>query len=592
MPDQLKLAIGGYSDKGRKATNQDFHGFSTPAEPLLSEKGIAVALADGISSSEVSHIASASAVRSFLDDYYCTSEAWSVKTAAERVLQANNSWLHSQTRQSAYRYDTNRGYVCTFSALIIKSATAHVFHVGDSRVYHLRDGLLELLTEDHRQIVGEDRSSYLSRALGAGQRLEVDYKSCALEAGDAFLLMTDGVYEYVTDLQMIEIMRDIHDVDEAAAALVRLAYARGSEDNLTAQVVRIESLPSRNTSELRQQWSELPPAPIPEARAELDGYRIIRALHSSHRSHIFLAEDIESGEHVVLKIPSIDLRNDQGYLERFMLEEWIARRLNSAHVLKPCAPTRKRNYLYVVSEYVEGKTLAQWMIDNPRPDIETVRDIVEQIATGLLAFHRMEMLHQDLQPKNVMIDTHGTVKIIDFGSTRVAGLAELDHSGAAEPVLGMVQYAAPEYFLGEPGTARSDLFSLAVLTYQMLSGRLPYGAQVAKTRTRAAQKKLQYASVLDEHREIPAWIDPVLEKALHPDPYQRYEELSEFLYDLRHPNNALLGKGPPPLLERNPLLFWQVLSAVLLIAVLVLVATHPGLKAGKAKAAAEISTPK
>jgi serine/threonine protein phosphatase PrpC len=109
----LKVSVGQHSDKGRKAVNQDFYGVSVPEEPLLSSKGIAVALADGIGSSEVSQIASEFAVMGFLDDYYCTSEAWSVKKSVERVLAAINSWLHSRTRQSEYRYDKDRGYVCT-----------------------------------------------------------------------------------------------------------------------------------------------------------------------------------------------------------------------------------------------------------------------------------------------------------------------------------------------------------------------------------------------------------------------------------------------------------------------------------------------
>jgi len=98
----------------------------------------------------------------------------------------------------------------------------------------------------------------------------------------------------------------------------------------------------------------------------------------------------------------------------------------------------------------------------------------------------------------------------------------------------------------------ADLFSLGVITYQMLSGRLPYGAQVAKARTKAAQKKLKYASVLDEQREIPVWVDAALAKAVHPDPFKRYEELSEFIHDLRHPNNALLGKGAAPADRTQP----------------------------------------
>src|SRR6187549_3055427 len=139
----MKVSVGQHSDKGRKEVNQDFYGVAIPPEPLLTSKGVAVALADGIGSSDVSQVASELAVAGFLDDYYCTSEAWSVKKSAERVVAATNSWLHSKTRQSEYRFDPDRGYVCTLSALVIKSATAHVFHIGDSRIYRLNGGALE-----------------------------------------------------------------------------------------------------------------------------------------------------------------------------------------------------------------------------------------------------------------------------------------------------------------------------------------------------------------------------------------------------------------------------------------------------------------
>ena len=570
MSSRLSLSTGQYSDRGRKEINQDFHGLCIPDEPLLSTKGIAIALADGISSSEVSHIASESAVKSFLDDYLCTSDAWSVRTSAERVLGAINSWLDAQTRRGPHRHDRDRGYVCTFSALILKATTAHIVHVGDSRIYRLRDGALEQLTNDHRMIVSEGQS-YLSRALGMSEQVDIDYQSVPLREGDAFVLATDGVYESATPAFIIEtIARHADQLDTAAQLIAEEAFARGSKDNLTIQIARIDTLPQQASSELQQQLAALPPAPILEPRMLFDGYRIIRALHGSSRSHIYLAEDGDGGDLVAIKVPSIDLRGDPAYLERFMLEEWIARRINSAHVLKPRPPTRTRNYLYVVTEYIEGQTLAQWMRDNPAPGLETVRGIVAQIARGLLAFHRMEMLHQDLRPNNVMIDGSGTAKIIDFGSTRVAGLAEADPAERAPEILGTAQYTAPEYFLGEAGSPNSDLFSLGVIAYQMLSGRLPYGAQVAKSRTRAAQKKLHYASVLDEHREIPAWVDAALAKAVHPDPFKRYAELSEFSHDLRHPNLALTGQRGPALIERNPVLFWKGMSLLLGVLVIVL----------------------
>jgi len=203
-----------------------------------------------------------------------------------------------------------------------------------------------------------------------------------------------------------------------------------------------------------------------------------------------------------------------------------------------------------------------------------VRGIVGQIAKGVQAFHSLEMLHQDLRPENIMIDAAGTVKIIDFGSTRVAGLAELEYAFDPDQILGTFQYAAPEYFLGEGGTNSSDLFSLGVVAYQMLSGRLPYGARVAQCRTRSAQRMLVYQSVLDDKREIPLWIDRVLKKAVHPDPSRRYEELSEFVHDLQHPHREFLGSDRPPLLESHPILFWKIVSLLLAIALVVVLVIH------------------
>lgn len=565
----LKVSLGQHSDKGRKETNQDFHGACVPEEPQLAAKGIAVALADGISSSAVSHHASQSAVRVFLEDYYCTSPAWTVKKSALRVLMAVNSWLNSQTRQSAEPYEKDLGYVCTFSALVLKSTSAHLFHAGDARIHRLRDGTLEQLTTDHRLWVSQSQS-YLSRALGIHANLEMDYQFTRMEQGDVFLITTDGVHEHLSARFMNDTVREhAADLDAAARALVAEAFARGSQDNLTAVIARIDELPERDASEVLRGQDELPFPPELAPRMEFDGYRIVRELHVSSRSHVYLAADGDAPLPVVIKTPGSDLRNDPALLERFLMEDWVAQRMCSPHVLRAAGRGRKRNFLYTVTEFIDGQTLHQWMIDNPRPGIETVRGIVEQIANGLLAFHRLEMLHQDLRPQNVMIDRTGTVKIIDFGATRVAGIAESASPRDRGELLGTVQYMAPEYFLGEGGSEGSDLYSLAVIVYQMLSGRLPYGAAVSQARTRAAQRDLKYRSVLADDREIPAWIDGVLRRALHPDPGKRYEELSEFVYDLRHPNARYLSRTRVPLLERNPVAFWRGVALILGVALLV-----------------------
>ncbi len=576
LPVALAVSLGQHSDRGRKPVNQDFHGACLPAPPERAAKGIVLALADGIGSSDVSQEASQAAVRSAVQDYYCTSDAWSVKRSMQQVLVAINSWLHAQSRRSPYREDHNRGYVCAMSTLVLKGRTAHVFHVGDTRVYRVQRHTLEQLTEDHRVWVTGDRS-YLSRALGFHAQLELDYQALPVERGDLFVLASDGVYEHLDGAQIVAALREHgDDLDSAARAIVAQALANGSADNLSVQLVRVDALPDHEAGELQRARAALPLPPLLQARDEFDGYRIERELHASARSHIYLATELDTGRQVVLKTPAVDLAGDNAGLDRFMMEEWIARRITSAHVLQPRSRTRSRSHLYVAMEYLPGRTLAQWMRDHPEPDLEAVRNIVEQIARGLRAFHRMEMVHRDLRPENIMIDSGGTAKIIDFGSTRVAGLAEVRPSGTAAAHLGTLAFTAPEIYLGEEGSARSDQFSLGVIAYHMLTGRLPYGTRVAGVRTPAEVMRLAYATALDEGRDIPAWIDGALMRAVHPLPHKRYDALSEFVHDLRHPNHDYLRRTRAPLIERHPLLFWKALSLLLALAVLVLVARQSG----------------
>ncbi len=572
MKKELSISIGQCSEAGRKEVNQDFHGALTPLQPALSLKGIAVVLTDGISSSTVSQIAAESTVKSFMTDYYCTSDTWSVKMSALRVIRATNSWLFAETKRNIDAYDMNHGYVCTLSAMVLKSRMAYLFHVGDSRIYRLEGESLEQLTEDHRTVVSSAQS-YLARAIGMQQSVDVDYHAIPLKVGDVFVLATDGVYEYASAK---DISRRIQacggDLDAAAKAIVKDAYDKGSPDNLTLQIVRIETLPEGDAHHALTQSRSLPAPPLLEAGQVFEGYKVLRQLHGNHRSHIYLVEDIETGSKAALKIPSIDLREDTENLGRLMMEDWVARRINNAHVLRPAPQTRSRNFLYTVTEYVEGQTLAQWMIDNPKCDLETMRDMVEQITKGLRAFHRKEMLHQDLRPENIMIDGAGTVKIIDFGSTRVAGVQETVPDIGQGGVLGTLQYAAPEYFTGETGRRQSDFFSLGVIAYQMLTGKLPYGTQVSKIRTRLQQKNLKYIPSQRYNPQVPDWIDDALQKAVHPDPLKRYETLSEFTADLRKPKKDAISRTRTPIAERNPVAFWQAIAGGLALIILLLVA--------------------
>lgn len=571
MRKSLRVAVGQHSLAGAHPVNQDFHGAMLPGGNLLAAKGIVLALADGISSSSVSHLASETAVRSFLEDYYATSEAWTVRRAAQRVLGATNAWLHGQTQRGEGRFDKDRGHVCTFSALVLKGRDLHLLHVGDSRIYRLHRQSLEQLTEDHR-VRHSPVESHLVRALGTAPHVEIDYRSWEAGCGEIYVLATDGAYEHLDAAlirQGIALYPD--DLDAAAAWLVARARAAGSEDDATLQLLRIDELPQDDApqAQLRREGLSLPPALAP--RMVFEGFTVVRELQVSARSHVFLAVDEDSGRQLVLKTPSVDLRGDAAYLDSFVLEEWVARRIDSPHVIKAWPGERRRAHLYVAMEYIEGQTLAQWMIDHPKPPLDVVRGIVGQLAQGLQALHGRDMLHRDLRPENVMIDRDGTVKLIDLADVDVAGLAE-GRCGPAHTIPpGTLQYMAPECLLGRAAGVEADLFSLAAITYQMLCGQLPYGLSAARVRTPQDLRKLRYVPLRHFRPELPAWLDEVLGKALHPTPAKRQAVVSEFARDLSVPGASFLRSQRTPLVERDPVLFWKCLSVLLAVLVVALV---------------------
>lgn len=563
MQAESLIDLGQSSDKGLKVENQDSYGVLLPESPVLEQKGVAVVIADGVSGCDAGKLASESCVKSLLADYYCTPDSWTVKTSVQKVLTATNRWMLGMAQQGGAN---QKGLATTMSALIVKSSTVHLFHIGDTRIYRIRDNKLELLTDDHRFWVSKDKN-YLTRAMGIDLHLEIDYTNFLLEIGDTFLFSTDGVHEFISDAVMLEkIIDNTNNLDRAAREITALAMKNGSDDNVTCQLVRFNQLPQINEQEVYRKLTELPFPPDLNASMIIDGYRIERELHASNRTQVYLATDEETGQQVVIKTPSVNYVDDPSFLDMFVQEEWIGRRIDSNHVLKIIEQTRTRRFLYYVTEYIEGQTLRHWMSDNPQPSLHEVRGIVRQIARGLRAFHRKEMIHQDLKPENIIIDTQGTVKIIDFGSTKVAGVEEIASPIHRLSLLGTQHYTAPEYLLGQAASYRSDAFSLGVITYEMISGQLPFSEKYGEK----ALSKLTYLSLLNIDLDIPLWVDGAIRKIVKRKPSNRYEEISEFIHDLSYPNKEFTEVAHIPLIERNPLIVWKGLAILSLLANIVL----------------------
>ena len=541
---ELDISYGGASLAGRRAANED----AFAAAPPDRLKGAVAVIADGLSSCERAAKASQTAVTEFIDEYLATPETWTVKASAARVLNALNRWL--------CHHD---GMATTVSAVVAKGRTAHVFHVGDSRVYRFRGGDLEQLTRDHL------RHETLTNALGTDLDLQVDYLVEDLAAGDVFVLTTDGVHGVLPTQHLRQRVADAlaaqKPLESAARAVLDTALQRGSEDNLSCLLMRIAQTPDEDIDEAHRRLTRQVIPPVLPADARIDDYRVLRTIASGTRSHIYLVEDPE-GRRLTLKAPSESFAEDAVYLDGFIREEWIGKRIDHPGVMK-ILPRPESRFLYLLAEHIEGQSLRQWMLDNPRPPIDDVRRLVGDIAKALRAFQRLQIVHGDLKPENVMIDRDGNAKIVDFGAAQVQGFAEQSDAVRATNPVGSVGYVAPECLLGRQPNHSADIYALGVVAYEMLAGALPY--KPPRARDAKAHLNRPYVPLAKAGREdVPKWVDLALAKATAQHPINRYEALSELVMDLSHPNPELVRRAESaPLMEKNPALFWQLVSAIL-----------------------------
>ncbi len=570
----LSIAYGGHTTAGVKERNEDAFAAALPASQLRYSKGAIAAVADGVSCSDNARVASQTSVGTFIQDYLSTPETWDVKTSASRVLAALNSWLYYQGQQALTRHN---GFVTTFSSVILRSTTAHVLHCGDSRIYRYRDGVLRQLTTDHSLVQGNGEET-LTRALGMDTELKVDYQQRSLRVGDVLLFTTDGVHGSLKHDELAAALATLvaqaatggeggnAQLEQTARALIDKALHAGSSDNLTCLLARVLELPVDNIDEAHSKLTQLVIPPALQPGNKLDGYTITKVLHSGSRSHVYLATHPRYRQKFVLKAPSPNFAEDAQYLEGFLREQWVGRRVDNPGIMKIHEPVPDSKFLYHICEYIEGTTLRQWMYDNPLPELKQIRELAKQIAAGLRVLQRLGMLHRDLKPDNVMLTPNGEVKLIDFGTVQVSGLQDIANPLREEIPVGTADYMAPEYLMGERGAYRSDIFSFGVIIYEMLTGALPYKTPPTDTQRVRDYERWKYRSAIEVRKDLPPWLDLALRKACAPRPSQRYAALSEFLHDLEVPNQQLVAALQiKPLLEKNPVKFWQVVSLVLFV---------------------------
>ncbi len=553
----LLLTAAHHTTAGIRERNEDFVGMVTPPEPEISTKGMIAAVADGVSGSDGGREAAEYSVRGLLTDYYATPDTWPVTQALDRVIKAINSWVQRQGSTRAER----GGMATTLTTLVVRGNYYYFAHVGDSRLYLLRNGTLKRLTADHVWDRPE-MQHVLTRAIGIDSQLAIDHGLGELQQDDIFLLATDGVWSALPQddiaWQLSTLAGQTTPPDDTARKLVEAALAAGSKDNATALVVRVHQLPEENLRDALSGAAKLPVPPRLKPGQSLDGYLVEELIHSSAATLLYRVIDPRTQRKLVLKTLTPERADDPQETSAFVHEEWLARRVVARFFPQVVAPEMK-NYLYYLSTWHEGHSL-QALLD--AGGHLTVPDLVAH-ATKLVravgALHRRSIIHRDIKPANVHLGDDGELRVLDLGVAKSGVESEQQD---LSPQAGTPSFLAPEQFDGQPASAQTDLYATGVTLYHALTRHYPYGEVEPFQRPRFGEP----VPPTRYRPDLPLWLENLLLKAVAKNPADRFETAEEMLLALeRGASRPVLAPAPAPLAQRDPLATWKVIGVTSLV---------------------------
>jgi len=567
---RLEIAAGFASERGPRADNQDFGGVHIGDNAEQRVHGVIAVIADGVSGGKGGRIASELAVRNFIDGYLDQNPMAGVASAGLVALRAYNRWLHSRSRSDP----SMEGAATTFTAAVMRGREATVLHVGDSRAWHFRDGVLTRLTEDHAL----DRPGVkhvLYRAVGIEQDIRLDVRTVQLEPHDRLLLTSDGVHGVVDDAALIDLLSRRGSPDADARAIVQAAGAAGTTDNATAVLIDVVRVGQVDWDSLGDDAERLPLGGLPEPGDNVDGFLLERILSDGRYTRLFLGRDVLEGGGeriagpVVLKFPKPAILSEKGARSAFLRESFIGRRVDSPLVGRVLdLPAGRQSRLYIVQPYHEGRTLHARLADDGPFDIQGGVALAIKLTRAVAALHRLGVTHRDIKPDNVILEKDGSIKLIDLGVARLPRVEEF-----AEPEApGTPGYMAPELFDGAPGDAKSDQFALGVTLYRVFTKTYPWGEVDADTRPRFDHRP----TPATRHRpDMPAWLEAALSRTIALDPDDRFADLDEMLHVLESGSAlAVRPRESLSLIEKDPVRFWQGVCLLLVLALLVSLATR------------------
>jgi protein phosphatase len=560
----LQFTIGQSSLIGPRTRNEDYVGVVTPVSEQLSIKGALMAVADGVSGNAGGGEASEMTVRTVTSDYYATPDTWEPLTSLDKVLTAANRWLIAQA-------NANRdmaGMATTLSLLVLRGQRYYSAHVGDTRIYLLRNGKLKQLTTDH---VWDrpDMRHVLKRAVGLDRHLEVDFAEGALQVGDVFALMSDGVWDVLGEQNIHKALRLYDNPQMICDHLTKSAIEKGSTDNSTAVAIRITQLGEDTLTELLAGGKHLSLPNKLNIGEVIDDFEVIEILHESRASLLYKVRHITSRQLFVLKTLQPLLATDVDSCNGLLNEEWLAKRVVSQYVPQVSSVSvEKRSKLYYIMSWHEGATLQQRLDNGHHFTVAGTAKVGIDMMRGLGALHRLNIVHRDIKPDNLHQALDQRLRILDLGVALSSGVGKI--KALQNP--GTPSFMAPELFEGAVATPQTDIYAAGVTLYHLLTRKYPYGEIEPFQHPKFGQ-----AIPPTRYRpDIPYWLENIILKAIAHDVKLRFETAEEMLLALEHGElKPILAPARTPLIARARLVKWQwiaIFSFVLNILLIYLLA--------------------
>ncbi len=570
--------------------NEDSISFWQPeGDPGWRERGAVVVLADGVGGQDRGEVASRLACDAAIQSFRESRPGIAPTAVLFQMFNAANLAVYDQNLADRGR---NGKMATTLTASIFRHNEVSIGHVGDCRVYAVQQGRIRRVTNDHSyagvqlklglvtvdEAMSSSLRSVLTRSVGQEPTTKVDYHSVTVSAGDIIVQCCDGLWSVLTEGELYNVISKMQPAD-ACAELIKLAERRGADDNLSVQVIKVDSVERLSYYRGLPTYQKENPAIMGtelEVGQTLDGRYLITDLVSrSGMASIFKARDIKTDRVVALKVPFMQFESDPGFFSRFQREQEIGQTLRHPYILRvePEDPETRRSRPYLVMEYLEGQTLGHLMHTVRPMPVHDALKITSFICEALHYMHEHDVVHRDMKPDNVMICNDGTIRVMDFGIAKSEG-RRLTFGGFT-PAMGTPDYMAPEQVRGRRGDPRTDIFSLGAILYEMVTGSVPFEGNNPFI-IMNARLTGDPAAPRSRNSDLSPQVEEIVLHAMARDPNQRYATALAMKHDLDNPDAVQVTGRADRLVEpvawrgRWARLKWYILAGVVPVLIILL----------------------